>query len=207
MELIDGNKQQFVGIDLFKLLFALLIPLLHIDYTDEAVYNFLEQCCARLGVPFFFCCTGFLFERGLRKTDLHSQCTKFVVRQMWILVFWGIVALPITVWSWYGGFNIGFRGLAVIAQSYLFKTPGYLWYITASIVGIVIFTILKRLTKDNLKVILAITSGLYIIGTLGNSWGGGTTYLPRNILYSVFNNKKRFILRSVFYCNRRVCVS
>ncbi len=186
MELKTPVKHnQFVGIDLFKLMFTLLIPLLHIEYTGGTLFNFLEQFCARLGVPFFFCCTGFLFERGLQNTDLRTLCAKYVLRHLWILVFWGVVAIPITLWNWYGSFNIGIKGVIILLQNMLFKTPGYLWYLTASIVGIILYSLLKYMAKNNCKLIFAITGILYIFGTLGNSWGGVLRIFPE-VYYTVF---------------------
>ena len=68
-------EKRNAGIDLLKLVFACLIPLLHIPFAEKGVVAFFEQYVARMGVPFFFAASGYLYPRiiSAKKARCHPS--------------------------------------------------------------------------------------------------------------------------------------
>lgn len=58
--------KKYVGIDYGRFIFACLIPLLHIPFSNPVV-NVIAQYISRLGVPFFFGVSGFFLSKSIEK--------------------------------------------------------------------------------------------------------------------------------------------
>ncbi len=141
----------YTGVDIFKLVFALLIPTLHIPFISSnwIVIIFLQQYLARLGVPFFYVASGFLlYRREVIKKRLNFK--SYLTRIGKLYFFWLAIYLPIFIYKY--GFSLN------LLQSIVFKTPGYLWYINGLIVG----SIMIFLVPVNIHIPLAVF--LYTIG-------------------------------------------
>lgn len=157
--------RKYKGIDFGRLIFACLIPLLHIGMSDW--FSFIvKQYFSRLGVPFFFAVGGMFLSRSVQKNGGVEALKKYVIKIGRILLIWLIIYLPILM----------LRQEGVTIREILFKTPSYLWYLTALIVAAVPFCLVK-----NRKVLLYISIMLYIFGTLfgeAYTWltGGLPTY-------------------------------
>lgn len=180
---ITNQNKISPGIDMFKLLFTLLIPLLHINYVADGGTTFLTQYLARMGVPFFFCCTGFFLETNLQKSTERTACKKHCGRYLWLLCFW----LPVVLLFWinnYSGHGANISTIFEIIQNILFLTPGYLWYLSAGIVGIFLYCYLRYVLKNNTIGLITICGVLYVIGCLGNSWSF-TGFMPK-LYYDIF---------------------
>lgn len=164
------KKKSIVGIDLFKLLFTVFIPLLHIKYMEGGITIFLSQYLARMGVPFFFCCTGYFLEGSIKTTTIGCACRKYCIRSLWLLCLWLPVIVPMYINNIYGRFQLSDSEILDIFKNLLFLSPGYLWYLSASVFGILIYCGLKQFFLDKPGVLLFVGGALYLIGCLGNSW-------------------------------------
>lgn len=131
--IVTANTE-YKAIDITKVILALLIPLLHFSYEGGSVYTFFEQYVARLCVPFFYAISGFFFERSLSYERGWNAYIHFFRRCGCLLLFWLVFDLPVFIASSYS-YDMGWRTLALIAREVLFRTPGYLWYLTSVIVG------------------------------------------------------------------------
>lgn len=146
---------RFTGIDLVKLFFAFAIPFLHIGFERTAAIVMIRECVSRLGVPFFFAASGMLLAdrcNGGRTEALK----KYIIRIGRLLLLWLIIYLPIMVIYHYEGNIISF------VQLLLFKTPGYLWYLSALLFAAVPFCLIKNRT-----ILLCVSMILYMVGTAG----------------------------------------
>ena len=67
-------KKNFVGIDLFKLIAAILIVILHSigNYLGKVGNLFIANICC-IAVPFFFIVSGYFFGRGLEKKGNYRK--------------------------------------------------------------------------------------------------------------------------------------
>lgn len=146
------GSYSYNGIDLVKLICSFLVCVVHIPPLAESFsagdeINFwLQNCLARIAVPFFFTASGFLFFRkgGLYNAEpdrLKGYCFKLLR----LAGLWYIILLTT-------------------------KTV-HLWYFGAVITAVIILYLLTK-KKIKLKYIIAIAVVLYCIGLLGDAYYG-----------------------------------
>lgn len=58
-------KIRYTGIDIFRVIFACLIPLLHISLPNSMPLHIVRQYISRLGVPFFFAVSGMFLSKNI----------------------------------------------------------------------------------------------------------------------------------------------
>ena len=64
----------YVGVDLMKLICALLIVFMHTYNHDWGVVGeWIHTTLTPIGVPFFFIVSGFLYGKGLKKTMASKE--------------------------------------------------------------------------------------------------------------------------------------
>ena len=151
---------QYYILDVLKFCFALLIPLLHIDAGDGFIIEAIRQYISRLGVPFFFATSGFLI--GVASLDKHKFYyiyKKQIYRILYITLFWFIIYFPI----WF----ITTPDKYLLIKEILFRMPGYLWYLIANALGILVFEFFYTNYRKRAFILCV---SLYIAGVLGNSW-------------------------------------
>ena len=154
-------KERYSGIDIFGVVFACLIPLLHISLPLTLPVYIIRQYISRFGVPFFFAVSGMFLSRTIKERGNLMAMKNQLFRIGKMLILWVCIYAPL--------FS---RGKYTINE-YLFLTPGYLWYLSAIFFAIIPFCLFGKT-----KVKYAIAVGLYFIGTFfgGNyQWlsGGG----------------------------------
>lgn len=156
---------KYKGIDIGRLIFACLIPLLHIGMSDQVSFV-VKQYFSRLGVPFFFAVSGMFLIKSVNKNGGTVAFKKYALKIGRMLFIWLVIYLPILVLR-QGGVSI---------REILFKTPAFLWYLTALLVASVPFCLVR-----NRKTLLWTSFALYVFGTLfgeAYSWftGGISVY-------------------------------
>ena len=176
-------KQYNRGLDIGRLLFALLIPFLHIPFEDGFAIETTRQYFSRLGVPFFFAVSGYLLSKSVSSRGPIVALKRYIKRSGIMLLVWLVIYFPLYMNS--------SEFTAMPIRVLLFKTPGYLWYLSAMIFAGVLFCLIK-----NKKVMYLSALILYIIGTLNNgsyswlvpecSWYTAIFLTTRNGLFFAF---------------------
>ena len=85
------EKKVYSGIDLFKLIAALLIVIMHClgDTLGKQGELFVRNVTT-LAVPFFFICSGYFFSLGLEQAKNEKEYVKKYVRRLINLyIIWG----------------------------------------------------------------------------------------------------------------------
>lgn len=171
--------RKYTGIEIGRIVFACLIPFLHIPFLMNPTITVLKQYFARLGVPFFYAVSGMFLSEKLNRTADRLNFWKLYARRIsrllivWILIYSPFVLRP-TLYS---------------IQRLFFLTPAFLWYLTGLLVASVPFFLVTNRT-----LLYTVAFVLYFIGTLfGGSYkwlvGGGTglrSHIPYNEKWSVF---------------------
>ena len=143
------KKKTFPGLDLLKFICSILIIFLHINPFPQPIY-FITKAIGNLGVPCFFIISGFLFFRKLIATPKEEQTNVFFrqIKRLTILfVFWQAIYFLISDVWWIQKGN-SWQSILDYAKR-LFGGDGFfLWYIGASIVGLIIAFLLWRGIKE-----------------------------------------------------------
>lgn len=152
------KRQNYDVLDLAKFILSIFIVAIHSVFFPEVLYPWL-----RIAVPLFFIITSFLFFTKIKDLDKNEQnkaLWKFVKRNLILYLVWFIILLPITIIIRKSWFNGDFLQVlwTIVRQIFLGSTFSASWYITASIISVVIVFYLSR--KINLYVILG---GSFII--------------------------------------------
>lgn len=153
-------RQYNRGLDIGRLVFACLIPFLHIPFVDGSAIEIIRQYFSRLGVPFFFAVSGYLLSQSVSSRGAIEALKRYVKRIGIMLLVWLVAYFPLYI------NNNEFIEMPI--RVLFFKTPGYLWYLSAMVFASALFCLIK-----NKKVMYLTALVVYIIGTLGNgsySW-------------------------------------
>lgn len=194
--------------DLFRIVAAFLVVAIHIGpfgLLSENVDLGFSYILGRIAVPFFFMVTGhFILKEhvlgtaadggaaGPFKKETFLKIRQYLVKIVKLYVCAMVLYLPIGI---YAG-NYGNLGIYDIVRMLLFDGTFYhLWYFPACIIGILIVCGLNEIFLNagagrKLKKMLAVSSILYLIGLLGDSYYGIVSTIPvlrdfYNILFSV----------------------
>ena len=125
----------YKGIDIGRVIFACLIPLLHIAFPENIGLVIVRQYLARLGVPFFFAVSGMFLCRSIEKYGASQALKKYLIRIGRVLLIWLLIYSPILIaWS---------ESVLRLLQEIVFKTPAYLWYLTGLLFAAIPFCLVK----------------------------------------------------------------
>jgi serine/alanine racemase len=161
--------RKYRGIDIGRLIFACLIPLLHIGMSGIVPFA-IKQYVSRLGVPFFYAVSGMFLIKSIERKGAFAAMKHYAFRISKMLIIWLAIYLPILL----------LRQEGVTLKEILFKTPAYLWYLTGLIIATVPFCLIK-----NRKALLCTSLLLYAFGTIfGETYSTFTGGLP--IYESIF---------------------
>lgn len=167
-----SDTKQLGGLDYFKLLAALLVIAIHTSplssFSSNADFVF-TRILARVAVPFFLMTTGyFLLPQYIfgRSRDTQSL-GRFLKKTSLLYTISIVVYLPINL---YAGHLNGIRFFDFIRMLVFDGTFYHLWYLPASILGVLIVFLMSR--KIQFRVIVGIALVLYGCGLLGDSYFG-----------------------------------
>lgn len=163
------NKKYYTGIDLFRLISALLVVAIHtspLSSISETSDFILTRVIARVAVPFFFMTSGFFL------ISKYNHSTKKLLAFMKnILSIYGIAIflyIPINIYM--GHFKLDYLFHNIIKDIVFNGTLYHLWYLPASVTGALIaWYAVKKLKYTKTFIIVLI---LYYIGLFGDSYYG-----------------------------------
>ena len=164
------NKyESYSGIDYFRFIAALLIvaihtsPLASFSETGDFIFT---RIIARVAVPFFFMTSGFFLIS--RYTYDAEKLGAYVKKTAIIYGAAILLYIPINIYNGY--FKMDSLLPNMIKDIVFDGTLYHLWYLPASILGAAIaWYLVKRVSYRNAFII---TSVLYLIGLLGDSYYG-----------------------------------
>lgn len=161
-------KERFASLDLFKYFASLCIIVIHTEplSTFNSFWNyFTVQIVARLAVPFFAVCTGFLMTRRVLVVQEDKSARREIILGYWkriirIYCFWSFVYLLFSIprWvqtGWFSAWAFVDYGIAA------FRSGSYyhLWYLLALIYAIPAFAFCLLFLKKSIW--FPLSAGLY----------------------------------------------
>ena len=167
-------RKNYWSLDLAKMLCALLIISAHFasewgSFPSVIDYGFSIYI---IGVPFFFCCSGFLFFKKLdalgTREEKHAYFVKYQKR-IWIMYAgWPLIYLPFQVCIWISHGDVLGEFLKYVHSALVIQTFATIWFLPALAIGVAItYFLVTRLSKGQM---IALAVVLYIIGMLGYSY-------------------------------------
>lgn len=176
----NGNNQ-YGALDVFKFIAAILVITVHIGpllQLSSQLDFVLTGIIARIAVPFFFMTTGFFALAPVIKGEkkLSSLLKKYAFYYLIAI----LIYLPINI---YAHQLPGINFLEWIRFIFMDGTFYHLWYFPALIIGLVITYWIS--TKTSIKMSLAISVLLFVIGLFGDSYYG---YIAnQNFISSIYD--------------------
>ena len=179
------QRAEYGSLDLFRIIAALLVIAIHtspLASVNPDLDFFLTRILARVAVPFFFMTTGqFLLTGRLDKTRPYDYRIVVWIRKMLLLYFAAtLLYLPVSI---YAGQLSKITPAGMLKRIFFDGTFYHLWYFPACIIGVLLLVGLSRLCTERL--LLVITTLLYIYGLLGDSYYGFAIKVP--VLSNILN--------------------
>lgn len=129
------QRKVFTGIDLFKLISAVMVVLLHAVETSEFYASEVKFVLTRYAVPFFFISSGFFFYKGIqRASNKKEYFIRYETHLMKIFAIWCLVLyFPFTVSGYIQKYpDASFLKLvALLVRRVLVIGSGPYWYLVA----------------------------------------------------------------------------
>lgn len=184
------TRKNYHSLDVAKFFCALLIISAHFasewgSFPTIIDYGFSLYIIA---VPFFFCCSGFLFFTKLNSLQTKDDKRRYFIqyeKRLWIMYgLWSAVYFIHVVYSWITGGNVLYRILSYIHRALVIQTYSTIWFLPALAIGIAItyFSVMK-LTK---KQIFAICVLLYVFGMFGYTYKFAVETTPVGDFYDFY---------------------
>lgn len=169
-----AGKELYPAVDIAKFFFSVCIVVLHTEvyriFSHQFPY-YLEKGVLRLAVPFFFCTSGFFICKKLYLSEEQAYkdiIKRYIIRLLLPLMFFEFINIILeSIKMMMQGITP--QGIVLdIVKHICFYPYGALWYIQASIVGIILaYPFIKR-KKINLA--LMISGICYIFALLANNY-------------------------------------
>lgn len=166
---------RYPGIDGFRLAAAFMIVAIHTaplaSFSATADYLFTYVFC-RIGVPFFFMVTGyFVLAPALSNKEESNGRLWFHLKKMGLLyAAAALLYAPVMV---YAGQFTQFHSVGSVLKALLVDGTFYhLWYLPASITGILVLVLLARACRNRWNLLVPAVALLYLIGLGGDTYYG-----------------------------------
>lgn len=195
-----SDEKELGGMDYFRIAAALLVIAIHTSpltsFGPEWDFVF-TKIIARIAVPFFLMVSGYftvqpyLFDKS---TDI-APLLRFIKKTLFLYAVAIIICLPVNL---YAGHFRNINVLDVFRMVVFDGTLYHLWYLPASIIGMLIVYLASR--KFGLKTIFIGSLILYVIGLFGDSYFGFIKDLPIiSATYNLFFQAFSYTRNGIFY--------
>lgn len=195
------SSKLYAGVDLLKLICALLIVFMHTyNHDGGTIGEWVYTTLSPIGVPFFFIVSGFFYAKGLQKSsDKKDYLSRYVKRIIYMYVFWTVVTLPVA-WMNLGfahpDYSVAYKLLYIVRCFFLTGSIGIYWYLLALIYNSVIIYYALRWRKEFLLYALALI--LFVVGVL---YDGGLLKdtLVGDVIHVAVGSERNFLNVGLFY--------
>lgn len=201
------NKKTFVGLDLFKLIGALLILFEHTAPYIRGLST-VSYVITNYAVGFFFITSGFFFGRSLLSKLSGDEGKEYFKKYEWrlfkIYLVWTLISLPLNVRIYWNKYPNPLKfALAMLRNFCLTGSYGIYWFIL-SLMGAaaLVYLFINVIKKEKLMYVLAVL--LFIIGVLNTYYKSALndiqpfTFIFKGI-YLIWSTSRNFALTGWFY--------
>ena len=148
--------KKYIGVDILKFIMAIFVVAIHTYpnpfkdgiHNDNNILDIdqIWDIIVRFAVPYFFIASGFFLFLKLKKESDNLLRQKIVLsfgkRIMRLYIYWTIIFLPITIWSFINNRDLFFVDLFSFLKNVFIVGHNFLswplWYLLTMIYSIVI---------------------------------------------------------------------
>lgn len=175
------RKQTSNSIDLAKFICSILVVMIHIaPFGNTEIPNlksylnfYIQNCLARIAVPFFFVTSGYYLYRKSSRSNFDLGPTKQYVKKIFRLyLIWTLIYFPLVFNDFFKNQKGIFYAVITYIRNFIF-TGSYtqLWYLNALIFAVILVSFLLYNKVAPQKIIIC-SAIMYIIGLFAQSWFG-----------------------------------
>lgn len=187
-----ATRKNYCSLDIAKFFCAILIISAHFASEWGKFPTIIDYAFSLyvIAVPFFFCCSGFLFFKKFNslntEEDKKQYFIKYEKRILVMYALWTAVYFVHVVYDWVteGEFSIVVF-LKYIYRSVVFGSYSTIWFLPALAVGVAITYLL--VTKLNKKTIIPIVVLLYIFSMFGYTYRFVIQETPIGSFYDIYD--------------------
>lgn len=186
------QRKNYWSLDVAKFFCAILIISAHFASEWGTFPTLVDYAFSLyvIAVPFFFCCSGFLFFKKLNtlntKEEKFSYFKKYEKRILTMYALWSAVYFIHIVYTWIIEDKLNLLViLKYIHRTLVFSSYSTIWFLPALAVGVAITYFL--LTKLNKKQITVIAVLLYIFSMLGYTYRFAIEGTPVADFYDIYD--------------------
>lgn len=186
------TRKNYWSLDVAKFFCAILIISAHFaaewgNFPTLIDYAFSLYVIA---VPFFFCCSGFLFFKKLNSLETKEDKKKYFVqyekRILIMYALWSAVYFIHVVYDWITDKEFSFKSiLSYLHRVIVFSSYSTIWFLPALAVGVAIAYFL--VSKFNKKQITVIVILLYIFSMFGYTYKFVIDATPIGNFYDIYD--------------------
>jgi fucose 4-O-acetylase-like acetyltransferase len=185
-------------VDFAKLFFAICIVLIHTELSIRIPHGMIiREIIFRVGVPYFFICSGYFFAKAKNKKDFNFKET--LKHYIYPYFFWGLIYLILYAFFVSGDATL-FIKRNFIKYLIFMPTSNIMWYSGSLIVSIFILNKIKDKKVLVLSIVIAFI--LYLIGLGFTSYDFVLDKINSNLLQkliNVFHNNRNVIFVGYLY--------
>lgn len=153
----NKSSKVYTGIDVFKLIAAVMIVLLHTIETTNYYVCLIKEVFTRFAVPFFFIVSGFFLYNGLdRASNKGEYFRKYEKNILIIFGVWAIIIYsPFVIYEYLIN-NAGesvIKIIAILIRRILVIGPGPYWYLVALFWAAIFIYFCYTRNKDNVLLV------------------------------------------------------
>ena len=212
------QQEQTGGLDCFKVIAAFLVVAIHtspLNSLTETGDFILTGILARVAVPFFLMVSGYFIlppylgrhtsPSKLPPDGTPSMLSGFLKKTVLLYAAASVLYVPVGIYA----NNYGPLGFLSLLRTSLFDGTFYhLWYLPASVIGMILLSALGR--RLTFPAVLGISAVLYLFGLFGDSYFGVISGTPLAKVYeAVFTvssyTRNGFFFVPVFLCLGALC--
>lgn len=171
-----SSKIQYSRVNLMKFIGAFLVIAIHTNPLFDLSWGanfFVVNVLSRIAVPFYLVTSGFfLYPKMIDQMNPQYQKKNkaYIQKLIFLYMFWSAFYLLINLPAYFANKSF-IVGLAHVGRNLLFTSIDvHLWYLIASAVAV--FCIAVILRKGSWKVLMIVSTGLYILLLLTQTYSG-----------------------------------
>ena len=176
------KRKNYSALDVAKFVCAIFIISAHFA-SEWATFPALVDYAFSIyiiAVPFFFCCSGFLFFKKIIKLDTKEEQKRYFLsyqKRIWIMYgIWTLIYVPFIVLDWIKkGICNWTQFLKWLHMATVIQTYSTIWFLPALAIGVALtYLIICKVKNCRVEVVICVI--LYFLGT----WASSYSFLFQN---------------------------